>query len=98
MSSLNKRFFACFLVLLSIAASQFGFAGQQTKKGTAKPAPKPAAPAQPKKPAEDGTLAAPPADSLERIRARPTQQERISALERFIAAQKGASLEGQARE
>lgn len=87
-----------FLILGLITVYQTGFAVQQTKKGNTKPATKSAAPTQPKKSAEDEGLNAVPADSLERIRALPTQQERINALEKFIVAQKDSALDGQARE
>jgi tetratricopeptide (TPR) repeat protein len=74
------------------------FTAQQNKKGTAKPTAKPATPTQPKKPVDETGTAAPSADSLERIRALPTQPERISALEKFIVAQKGSPSETQGRE
>ncbi len=98
MSSLNKKFIAWLLMLVFIAANQYGFAAPQNKKGTTKPAAKSAAPVQPKKSAESETLTAPSADSLERIRALSTPQERITALEKFIVAQKGSPSVVQGRE
>jgi tetratricopeptide (TPR) repeat protein len=98
MSSLNKRFVALLLISVFIVANQSVFSAQQNKKGSTKPAPKPAAPVQPKKSAETEVLTSPTADSLERIRALTTQQERIAALEKFIVAQKGSPVETQGRE
>ncbi len=98
MSSLSKRVIAIFFILIFIAANSISLAAPQNKRGTTKPAPKPAAPVQPKKSAEGETLTASSVDSLERIRALPTQQERISALEKFIVAQRGTAAETQGRE
>ncbi|MEW6130987.1 MAG: tetratricopeptide repeat protein [Acidobacteriota bacterium] len=72
-------------------------------KPPAKPATKPAtkAPATTtvkKPPVDTVTLDVSSPDALDKIRALPTAPERIAALEKFINAQKGNPVEGQARE
>lgn len=49
-------------------------------------------------PAEDPVQALPPREALDRARNAATQQERISLLEKFIAARRGSPLEDEARE
>ena len=100
------KFTAVFsLVLLMIFNSAVvgnAVAMQQKKTAGKAPARKPAAkpPVKPDttKPSETEATEPPSGDALERIRALPTAQERINALEKLITTQRGTELEPKARD
>src|SRR4030095_12254173 len=86
---------ACLLVLSVVGAANPLVAAQrpQRKPATKRPEPKKTSP-----PADAATQALSPQEALDRARNSATQQERISLLEKFIAANRGAALEVEARE
>jgi len=63
-----------------------------------RPQPKRPVPKKPTPPVEESTQALSPQEALDRAHNATTQQERINLLEKFVAANRGAALENEARE
>ena len=95
---LRRVAIACAVVIgLCVAGSES--AGAYQRSPQKKPAPKKAAPKKPA-PRPDAEPATPlsPQEALDRARNAATQSERISSLEKFIAANRGSAQEDEARE
>ena len=83
---------ACAIVtVVSIGVSDSPAAYQRPQQK--RPVPRKATP-----PVEESAQTLSPQDSLDRARNATTQQERINLLEKFVAANRGAALENEARE
>src|SRR5262245_37462694 len=95
--------FSLLLLMTFISAFAGNAVALQQKKPAGKapahkPAPKPSVKSDETKPSETEATAPPSGDALERIRALPTAQERINALEKLLTTQRGTELEPKARD
>ena len=96
----RSRCAAVCAILIALGIGVDGSHAAHQRSQQKKPTPRKTSPAPGRvtAPVDEGAQSLSPREALERARNATTQQERINLLEKFVAANRGSELEGEARE